>query len=288
MNAIALTKSTSHKLRFQAFISLITTTYNRPTQLADIAIISLLAQTNSNFEWIVVNDGANLETRSLIDSLQTTFPLNYLETPRIGLCAARNLGLQAASGDLVCYLDDDNSLNPNFMEEAIAFFENNSTITYSMTRQHRGRNVVEKGQLVKSGQTFTSPTPECQITDLLSMKQLFDSNGFVHCRHHAPIWNPELQVFADYEYLLQCASIWGRSGFQLNPLVLVNYIQTNEGIIGQSNYQQWCEELEYIWKNREAYAVFESLSPDFLLDSIEKYLNKNAARLTAFTQGGVP
>lgn len=242
----------------------------------------MLSQTRNDFEWVVVNDGANPDTRELISSISPKFPVRYLETPRLGLGGARNLGLQAASGELVSYLDDDNAIHPNFIEETIDFFNKYSHISYSMTRQRRQRNVVEKGQLVKSGNVFVSPASDCNSIDLLLMKQLFDSNGFTHYRHHAPLWNPDLKVFADYEYLLRCASVWGQDRFQLNPSVLVNYIQTSEGIIGQSNYQQWSEELEYIWMGRENYSVFETLSPEFLLDLIQKYQKKNSARLTAF------
>jgi glycosyltransferase involved in cell wall biosynthesis len=200
----------------------------------------------------------------------------------LGLCGARNLGLEDASGDLVCYLDDDNAIASSFIQDTISFFDTHPQITYSMARQRRQRNVLEKGQLVKSGKVFVSPSADSEIGDLLLMQQLFDSNGFVHHQVKAPSWNPELKVFADYEYLLKCASIWGEDKFQLNPSVLVNYIQTSEGIIGQSNYGQWSQELQSIWMGRESYSVFETFSPEFLLELIDKYQKKNLARLTAF------
>jgi glycosyltransferase involved in cell wall biosynthesis len=264
-------------------ITIITATYNRPQELGSIALPSILGQTTSDFEWVVVNDGANDATRDLISHFQTHFNIVYLETKLVGLGNARNLGLQAASGEIVSYLDDDNSLVPQFVAETVNFFAQNPAIKYSMCRQLRRRDVVEKGQVIKQGKPFISPSKNCQIEELLFMKQLFDSNGFAHYRLNAPMWNAKLKVFVDYEYLVKCASVWGQKKFQLNPLVLVNYTQSSQGIIGKSNYQQWSEELKYIWNHRDKYSVFETLAPEFLLDLIYKYQQNSTARLTAFT-----
>jgi glycosyltransferase involved in cell wall biosynthesis len=264
-------------------ISLITATHNRPQELGSIALPSLLAQTTSDFEWVVVNDGVDEATRDLISSLKTHFQIVYLETPHVGLGEARNLGLQSASGEVVSYLDDDNSLVPQFIESTVRFFAQNPTIKYSMCRQLRRRDVVQNGQLVKTGKPFMSPDINCQIEELLLMRQLFDSNGFAHYRLEAPEWNSQLKVFVDYEYLLQCASIWGESKFQLNSSVGVNYTQTNQGIIGKSSYKEWSEELQFISDRREQYGIFKSLDSEFLLELIGRYRHQKEALISAFS-----
>ena len=67
-----------------------------------MALPSVLNQSDAGFEWIVVNDGADVETRSLLQSLRPAYQLTYLELEHpqegFGLCAARNLGLAAARG----------------------------------------------------------------------------------------------------------------------------------------------------------------------------------------------
>jgi glycosyltransferase involved in cell wall biosynthesis len=265
-------------------LSLITATHNRPQMLGSIALPSLLAQTTSNFEWVVVNDGADPKTRSLISQLDPPFRIVYKEISHVGLGQARNLGLRSASGEIVAYLDDDNSLAPNFIESTSEFFEQNPHLCYSMCRQNRRRDVVENHEILKRGREFTSPTEGCRIDDLLLMKQLFDSNGFAHYRSNAPQWDDRLKIFCDYEYLLKCASIWGRERFQLNPTLLVDYIQTNQGIIGTSNYQQWSAELKHIWEQRENYSILGVLGDEFLLELIHQYQQKKSLELTAFSK----
>ena len=94
-------------------VSIITATYNRPEKLSAIALPSLLNQTDKNFEWVVINDGANPQTREIIHTLSLDFPIVYLEIAHpssgFGLCYARNLGIESATKDLISYLDDDNT-----------------------------------------------------------------------------------------------------------------------------------------------------------------------------------
>ena len=66
-------------------------------------------------------------------------------------------------------------------------------------------------------------------------------------------WNPKLKIYIDYEFLLKCICHWGRESFRINPSILVNYAQTNQGMIGKSNYQDWAKELEWIIAHKESY-----------------------------------
>jgi hypothetical protein len=67
---------------------------------------------------------------------------------------------------------------------------------------------------------------------------------------------------SDYEYLLQCYSLWGKGSMAILPEELVLYVQTNEGIIGQSRYKDWVREFEYLWNNRSNYSIFQSFNPE--------------------------
>jgi hypothetical protein len=102
--------------------------------------------------------------------------------------------------------------------------------------------VIRDEVVVKQGKEFFSPTPDCTVDELITHQQLVDSNGFAH-RSIAFIkdlsWNPDLRIYIDYEFFLKCASYWRRESFGLNPAVLVDYVQTNQGIIGSSTYQEW-------------------------------------------------
>jgi glycosyltransferase involved in cell wall biosynthesis len=240
-------------------LSIITVTHCRSQLLSQTALVSILAQTDRCFEWIVINDGADPMTRSVIKGLNPDFPLNYQDMPHpikgFGLAYGRNLGISLASGEIVAYLDDDNKFDPTFVAETLAFYQRHPQCRFSMTTQRRRRRIIHQTQVVKEGREFISPQANSTLADLITHRQLVDSNGFSHRRINAPAWNPWLKIYLDYDYLLRCTGLWGRSSFRLNPQMLVEYIQTNQGVIGRSSYQEWGIELEQIYRNRADYAV---------------------------------
>ncbi|OCQ94503.1 glycosyl transferase family A [Nostoc sp. MBR 210] len=241
-------------------ISIITATYNRPQKLYTDALKSLINQTDYDFEWVVINDGGNQETREIIAALQVPFTIVYqaIEHSSIGfgLCYARNTGLNLATGNLITYLDDDNSLEPEFVAVTKHFFRENNCVKYSMAVQQRRRDVVCQDKVIRTSKVFLSPkNPSCTLDQLITQQEIFDSNGFTHYHDDTLRWNPEYRVFADYEFLLQCTKKYGSSQFQINPQVLVNYIQSSQGTIGGSHYGQWAAELKQIMNHVGLYSL---------------------------------
>ena len=264
-------------------LSLITGTYQRPQTLAQKALPSVLAQavSPSNFEWIVVNDGADPATAALIRGLDVPFPVIHIpichSADGFGLCHARNAGLEAARGDVVAYLDDDNSLDPRFAAQTLQFFHAHPAIECCLPQQRRQR-ISSK----KQGKPFISPMANCTTAELIRHDQLFDSNGFAHRRVGAPRWNPEFRIFCDYEYFLQSLGAWGTNAFAIQPEVLVNYVQTTAGVIGQSCYGDWARELELICHRGEHYPIIHPYLPD--LSAISARWRAKAERAIAAFQ----
>ena len=243
-------------------ISMITVTKNRAKLLEARALTSLQQQTSSNFEWIVINDGSDTATRELVERVKPSlnFDLTYLEMPHpdvgFALCHGRNLGIELAKNDLVAYLDDDNALYPNFVADMIGFMSVNLEIRLALPLQSRSRQVWQNGNVVVRGTTFISPSSDSNVDDLICHRELVDSNGFTHILADAPRWNVGHRIYCDYEYFLQCISLWDSDRFGLIREPLVEYIQSNQGIIGQSNYGDWAKELTQIIENVENYRIF--------------------------------
>jgi glycosyltransferase involved in cell wall biosynthesis len=78
------------------------------------AIGSVLAQSYSRWELVVVDDGSGDETPEVLGSLGAP-NLRVVRTDRLGVGAARNRGLAEATGDIVAYLDDDNLMHPDWL-----------------------------------------------------------------------------------------------------------------------------------------------------------------------------
>ena len=107
-------------------VSVIMPTWNR-VGVIDKAIESALAQRYLPTELIVVDDGS---TDGTIDHLNATYPalvqngfLKIVKGNHVGVSHARNLGLEASSGDLIAYLDSDNTWRPDFLLTMVAMFE---------------------------------------------------------------------------------------------------------------------------------------------------------------------
>jgi glycosyltransferase involved in cell wall biosynthesis len=90
-------------------ISIITATRNRPAFLQR-ACTSVIEQPYQNWEWLVVNDGKPKSVSHDADPR-----IIDLESGETGLPAARNIGLDAAAGEMIVYLDDDNILHRDWL-----------------------------------------------------------------------------------------------------------------------------------------------------------------------------
>jgi glycosyltransferase involved in cell wall biosynthesis len=234
-----------------------------------------------------VNDGGDKETSDSIAQLQTDFDIVYadMEHPKtsFGLCHGRNLGLKLAKGELVAYLDDDNQFKPEAVDRILSFFNFYPKIRFAMPLQQRRRDIVESGKTIQRGKSFVSPLSTTTARDLIEQKQLFDSNGFTHHRvseafrrNRAPYWNPNRRIYCDYEYFLQCLNVWDESNFALLPQVLVDYVQTNDGVIGRSSYSEWAIELEMIIQNSSSYSILQS-NPQYI-ESLRQLQQKFSAK----------
>jgi len=99
---------------WDTLVSIILPTYNRAHSLAQ-AIESVLAQTHSHWELLVVDDGSTDDTSALMRKYQDA-RIRYLRMPENqGQSAARNYGLENATGEWVAYLDSDNGMEPDFL-----------------------------------------------------------------------------------------------------------------------------------------------------------------------------
>lgn len=96
-------------------ISLIVNTYEG-AEVLPRALRSVLAQDLTDVEVVVADDGSSRSPEALVRAEFPDAPLTVVTHPNGGLSAARNLGLRAASGDFVWFLDDDDELLPGAVE----------------------------------------------------------------------------------------------------------------------------------------------------------------------------
>lgn len=87
-------------------VSCIITTYNRPELLVD-AIDSVLRQSLPPDEIIVVDDNSSVSYADVIEKYQGQVQFVKTSEGKKGVSAARNTGIELATGDVIAFLDDD-------------------------------------------------------------------------------------------------------------------------------------------------------------------------------------
>jgi glycosyltransferase involved in cell wall biosynthesis len=101
-------------------VSAVVITRDRPAKLEG-ALASLREQTYPNLELVVV-DGSEPPVESLVRRHAGDLPVTYRRDDGEGPGAARNVGIGAASGEFVAFLDDDDRWLPEKVERQVAAF----------------------------------------------------------------------------------------------------------------------------------------------------------------------
>lgn len=105
-------------------ITILTPTYNRKYTLKK-AYDSLVAQTNKQFEWLVIDDGSVDDTKELIEEFikENKIEIRYFSKKNGGKHTALNYGTNKAKGELILILDSDDYLSENAIELVNNYWE---------------------------------------------------------------------------------------------------------------------------------------------------------------------
>jgi glycosyltransferase involved in cell wall biosynthesis len=106
-------------------VSVIIPSFNYARFVAN-AVDSVLAQTFTDHEIIVIDDGSTDNTREILSVYKGR--INYIYQENKGLSGARNTGIRAAKGEWIALLDADDEWYPNKLEEQMRVLGQNPQI----------------------------------------------------------------------------------------------------------------------------------------------------------------
>lgn len=127
------------------FVSVIIPAYNRQEHLR-YCLEALSKQTLSSdyYEVIVVDDGSSDETAAVAEEFRTT----TIRTPNRGPGAARNVGIEAAKGDILIFLDADMLVENDYLDQICQRFRGSNSLLLLGARRHlpKGHTNAESGE----------------------------------------------------------------------------------------------------------------------------------------------
>jgi glycosyltransferase involved in cell wall biosynthesis len=95
--------------------SVIIPVYNRPQELDEL-LACLKKQIYTNFEVVIIEDGSQLDSKSVVNQYQEQLSISYFVKENGGQGFARNYAFERAKGDFFVILDSDALIEPNYLQ----------------------------------------------------------------------------------------------------------------------------------------------------------------------------
>jgi teichuronic acid biosynthesis glycosyltransferase TuaG len=174
-------------------VSIIIPTYNRAHYLP-VALQSALNQTYPNIEVLVINDGSTDNTEDILTPYRKS--IRYDKHENRGLAATKNRGIELASGEFICNLDDDDRFHPEKVARQVEMFHKHPNLGICGT----GAYFVDgDGQLIEP---YMPPrfTRKTQLLQLLRRCLLVQSSVMIRKTIHEHLGGYKLMLSEDYEF----------------------------------------------------------------------------------------
>ncbi|MCR5702188.1 MAG: glycosyltransferase [Lachnospiraceae bacterium] len=239
-------------------VSIIMPTYKR-AQIIKKSIKSVLNQTYTDFELIIVDDGSGDGTSEVVESLSDKRIKFYELEENKGACYARNYAIDKATGDYFAFLDSDNVWNKKYLEKRIAHLEK---------QPENVGGVFGNVKLHKKGERsyiFPVDFPQYEVqhedgNDSLIKYMLFnnaiDTNSIVlksDCLHCAEGFNNELRRLQDWEFFFRIVVESGYKIAYINDLLVNDYIQKDSITNGINNDAYWNSRVYILQHYKDVY-----------------------------------
>lgn len=199
-------------------VSVVITAYG-VAQYIEEAVESVLAQTLSDYEIIVVNDGSpdTNELELALDKYRDR--IVYLKQENKGVSAARNTGIRAARGSLIALLDGDDAFEPEYLSNQVRFFEDDPTVDVVYS------DAWLFGDSLKDGQRFMDYCPsegEVSFESLMNEKctvMLSTSTVRRETLYDVGMFDEALRYTEDFDLWLRILKNGGRITYHRKALV---------------------------------------------------------------------
>jgi glycosyltransferase involved in cell wall biosynthesis len=234
-----------------ATASVVVCVYNRAGQVGG-CLESLRAQTHAGAELILVNDGSSDHTAAVLDAFRDAHPdhrIVVVHNPRnLGLSAARNAGIAAATGEFVFFTDSDCTAEPQWLAEMLRPFADPAVAAVAgVALDHPPRNYAERAYVGTTRIGMTASQGRHLVGNNMGFrKAVLDEFGF----------DPAMSYYCDEDELAwRLRSAGHRIGFAANAVVHHDHPFTTRKYLrlawlqGQGSARLWYKQGKYIGRD---------------------------------------
>jgi len=173
--------------------------YNGAKFLAQ-AIDSILAQTFTDFEFIIIDDASSDDSLHIINSYKDSRIVLLQNTKNIGLTKSLNIGIAKAKGKYIARMDADDISMPKRLEKQFGFMEEHPEFAFCGTR---AKTINDVGKEISF---FKPPTDSSKILALLLFKNcLYHSSLIIRTKKLLQVlgYNETYKYAQDYKLYLE-------------------------------------------------------------------------------------
>ena len=187
-------------------ISIIVPIYNAAEYL-EMCVTSLLRQTEKELQIILVDDGSTDASLRVAEQIAKLDPrVLVLKQPHAGQSAARNRGLQHATGEYIAFVDADDSLEPDWCEKHMLAIEGVDYVQSGYKRVSNGPGTMENGKWPCHRYQFTSPCMRLYRREAIAGMQFTEGMIYEDVVWSVDLWLRDLRYrripYAGYLYTL--------------------------------------------------------------------------------------
>lgn len=191
----------------EVLVSVIIPAYNSEKWINQ-AIESVINQSYTNIEIIVVNDGSTDGTQKILENLKQKYGIQYYNIENSGPANARNYGVSKSKGELIAFLDADDYWHADKIKRQVDYFKANSCslLLTNLIKVNQQNNFLQKFKksipVTKKQQTislFCGEITQNTPTIMVSRKVFDDVGGF----------NTNLIHKEDHFFLMSVADKYG-------------------------------------------------------------------------------
>lgn len=110
-------------------ISIIIPVYNKSNYIKD-TLMSVLSQSITDIEVIVIDDGSTDNSLNIVEKIrENDHRIKLYVNPHKGVSFARNTGLKNASGEYITFIDADDTVAPDYLEQLLKYSKNDLVVS---------------------------------------------------------------------------------------------------------------------------------------------------------------